>query len=161
MQGKCSGSLSRYLSEGYLTIVDVSSPRSKPGVSRIQLKKLYRLIYPVRSIRRVYFIKIRSVSSKQEILRYGNWHGCWPGEGSPYLLSFRTLICMLGYITSDFFFLNQFRYRPRVAQRVPRVRGSQISRQSAHEGGKVVSLSHRPIFTPGNAPGTHFCWGPR
>jgi len=24
-------------------------------------------------------------------------------------------------------------------------------------GGKVVSLTHRPILPPGNAPGTHFC----
>ena len=24
--------------------------------------------------------------------------------------------------------------------------------------GKVVSLTHRPLLTPGNTPGTHFCW---
>jgi len=28
----------------------------------------------------------------------------------------------------------------------------------AQEGGKVVSLMHRPPLPPGNAPGTHFCW---
>jgi hypothetical protein len=65
------------------------------GHSRIQLKKLYQLIYLVRSVRHVYFIKIRSVSSKQEVLRYGIWHGCLPSEGSPYLMSFRAPICML------------------------------------------------------------------
>jgi len=27
----------------------------------------------------------------------------------------------------------------------------------AHDGGKVVSLTHRPPLPPGNAPGTHFC----
>jgi len=48
------------------------------------------------------FYQSRSVSSKQEVLRYGIWNGCWPSEGSPYLLSFRTLICMLGYIKSFF-----------------------------------------------------------
>jgi len=26
-----------------------------------------------------------------------------------------------------------------------------------HEGGEVVSLTHRPLFRPGNAPGTYFC----
>ena len=34
---------------------------------------------------------------------------------------------------------------------------SQISRESAHEGGKVVSPMHRPPLPPGNIPGTHFC----
>ena len=29
---------------------------------------------------------------------------------------------------------------------------------TAHDGGKVVSLKHRPPLHPGNAPGTHFCY---
>ena len=28
---------------------------------------------------------------------------------------------------------------------------------TAHNGGKVVSLTHRPSLPPGNTPGTHFC----
>jgi len=28
---------------------------------------------------------------------------------------------------------------------------------TAQDGGKVVSLTHRPILPPGNTPGTHFC----
>jgi hypothetical protein len=28
---------------------------------------------------------------------------------------------------------------------------------TAQDGGKVVSLTHRPPLSPGNAPGTHFC----
>jgi hypothetical protein len=36
--------------------------------------------------------------------------------------------------------------------------GSQILRQSAHEGGKIVSPTHRPPLTPGNIPGTHFSY---
>ena len=27
----------------------------------------------------------------------------------------------------------------------------------AQDGGKVVSLTHRPPLPPGNVPGTHFC----
>jgi len=27
----------------------------------------------------------------------------------------------------------------------------------AKDGGKVVSLAHRPPLPPGNTPGTHFC----
>jgi hypothetical protein len=28
---------------------------------------------------------------------------------------------------------------------------------TAQDGGKVVSLMHRPSLSPGNTPGTHFC----
>jgi hypothetical protein len=28
---------------------------------------------------------------------------------------------------------------------------------TAQDGGKVVSLTHRPTLPPGNTPGTHFC----
>ena len=53
--------------------------------------------------------------------------------------------------------VKQPHYKPWQAQRVPGGWGSQISRQSAHEGGKVVSRTHRPPLLPGNIPGTHFC----
>ena len=29
---------------------------------------------------------------------------------------------------------------------------------TAQDGGKVVSLTHRPPLPPGNAPGSHFCY---
>jgi hypothetical protein len=29
--------------------------------------------------------------------------------------------------------------------------------KTAQDGGKVVSLTHRPPLSPGNTPGTHFC----
>jgi hypothetical protein len=51
----------------------------------------------------------------------------------------------------------QSNYKPWQALRFPEVWGSQILRQSAHEGGKVVSPKHRPPLSPGNIPGTHFC----
>jgi hypothetical protein len=41
--------------------------------------------------------------------------------------------------------------------------GPEVSRKfpnfmtTAQDGGKVVSLTHRPPLLPGNTPGTHFC----
>ena len=52
--------------------------------------------------------------------------------------------------------VKQSHYRPEQALSVPGGWVSQISKQSAHEGGKV-SLTHWPPLPPGNISGTHFC----
>jgi hypothetical protein len=38
-----------------------------------------------------------------------------------------------------------------------RLRLPDLKTKSAHEGGKVVSPTHRPPIPPRNIPGTHFC----
>jgi hypothetical protein len=53
--------------------------------------------------------------------------------------------------------VEQPNYRRWQALMVPGVWGSQILRQSAHEGGKVVSSTHRQPLPPRNIPGTNFC----
>jgi hypothetical protein len=51
--------------------------------------------------------------------------------------------------------VKQYHYRSRKAPRVQGVSGSQISHQSVHDGGKVVSSMHQPPLPPRNILSTH------
>ena len=52
--------------------------------------------------------------------------------------------------------VKESRNTPDVAQRVPGVLDSQISRHLEREGDEIVSLTHRPPLPQGIVPGTHF-----
>ena len=77
-------------------------------------------------------------------------------------MRFPQKICM--YLLSPLFQLlckkvnvNQSHYRPGQAQRVIRKLRFPDYVTTVQDGGKVVSLTHRPPLPPGNTPGTHFC----
>jgi len=55
--------------------------------------------------------------------------------------------------------VKQSHNRPGQALMIPGVWGSQISTHSAHEGGEVVSPTHRPPLPSGNISCTHLCQG--
>jgi hypothetical protein len=58
--------------------------------------------------------------------------------------------CLRSYPSKE---VKQCHYRPWQALRVPGGWGSQIWKQSAHEGGKFVSPTHRPPLPPENTTG--------
>jgi hypothetical protein len=73
---------------------------------------------------------------------------------------------VINSLVKNFFFLlliNRKQLTPISSEKERKKRGggdpggwsSQILRQLAHEGGKVVSPTHRPHLPPGNIPGTH------
>ena len=53
--------------------------------------------------------------------------------------------------------VKQSHYRPGVAPEGSRKLRFPDFMTTAQDGGKVVSLMHRPPLPPGNTPGTHFC----
>jgi len=66
----------------------------------------------------------------------------------------QSVIRLVKQYTVCLLIIKQSHYRPGQALRVPGSWGSQSSRHSSHEGGKVVSSKHRPpLRPPGNIPG--------
>ena len=79
-------------------------------------------------------------------------------RSNKYSLSYCFELCVFLYTQQVKAKLKQSNYRPGQDQSYPEGWGSLISRQSAHEGGKIISPTHRPPLPPGSIPGTHFCW---
>ena len=60
------------------------------------------------------------------------------------------------YISLGIVEVKQSHYSSGQTLRVPGGWGSQISKQSAHDGGKFVSLTYLSLLPPVNTPGNHF-----
>jgi hypothetical protein len=87
--------------------------------------------------------------------RYTDW--AVPVFSSAHFVGMWTVHRLIILTHSQRTFLRIHRYRPGQAFEVPGGWDSRISRQSAHEGGKVVSPTDRPYLPPVRILGTHFC----
>ena len=70
------------------------------------------------------------------------------------MIKYCTVVCVLVHIVK----VKQSRYRPGLVPEGSRKLRFPHFMTTTQEGGKVVSLTHRPPLPPGNSPGTHFCW---
>jgi hypothetical protein len=81
----------------------------------------------------------------------------YPQEGFLVLIFVRGWVYPMATMRPEGKMVKLFHYRPGQALGLAVGSGSRISRQSVHEGGKVVSPMHRSSLLPGRIPGTHFC----
>jgi hypothetical protein len=120
-------------------------------------------------IKRIDRYAFRAVEETSSML-CGHWSAFYFPWGTKYVLYFRTVLkgsfCnveVLRHVRRIEYFLltvfgknrwkvKQSHYRPGQALRLPGVWGSQISGQSAHDGGKFVSRTHRPPLPPPPPP---------
>jgi len=93
--------------------------------------------------RRLYRVPLKALVSNPRHIRL-----CFAASGH---------FCKLYIYIYIYIKVKQSHYRPGQAMSFPGEWGSQISRHPAHEGGMLVSPTHRPPLPPRNISGTHFC----
>jgi hypothetical protein len=104
------------------------------------------------------FITVQLVKTDSPLLKSGSSWGVHKLPSGTHLMPvhYRSVV-IYRRLGAVYVFVVKGKAIPLQALRVAGVRGSQISRQSVHEGGKVVRPTHRLSLPPENIPGTHFC----
>jgi len=113
-------------------VIDVSRV---PDLSAFRIDTFWRWMHQVRSKRWYLAVKLYRVTCYNSLL-------------SPHQPTIR-ISKKEGWRTEK---LKQSHYSPEHTLRVPEGWGSQISRQSSHEGGEVVSPKHLPHLSPRKYP---------
>ena len=136
-------------SPGYCLFIS-NKPRAKERNTRTLDVILFQVVRKILPKQKFYIWKINLQGTSFPLFysRSNTFRSKWPSQWITTIPAGNYRLNILKYSLVSKVNVKQSRYRSGQALRVPGGWGYQISRQSAHEAGKVVSTTHRPRLPP-------------